>query len=465
MSRKYLAFDLETAKVQPPDDQNWREDRPLGISCEATLCCDAGEPMLWYGLTRTNRPAREMSHNDAKKLVNYLSRMVSAGYTIVTWNGVGFDFDILAEESGTFGSSVASGTATVALNGACPSLAALTFNNAAASYTITPGSGGALSMNNGPAAVLLTDAAGNHVIAAPLVFNSTTVVTVNNSGVTLAVSGPVSGSGGLAKSGPGTLVLSTSNTYTGTTTINTGTVAAAAAETPGISGPFGAQAANAAGTILFGGGTSQYSAANQFDYSGRFSTAGGQPISIDTNGQTVTFASNIQGASTGLTLNDSVGTGKLILAGSNTYTGGTTITAGTLQGNTASLQGAVANNAALVFNQAAVGTFAGSITGSGSVAITGGGQVALAGPATLSGSGPIAVNQGTLTAPLGIPNPGSSITLASGGTLQAGGQVKRAVSGGGGHRNCRPHHWHFHANRPVQPGRCPRRRRYAQCWE
>jgi len=100
MNRKYLAFDLETAKVQPPDEQNWKEDRPLGISCAATLCCDADEPLLWYGLTTMNRPARQMSQDEARKLVKYLSRMVRNSYTIVSWNGVGFDFDILAEESG-----------------------------------------------------------------------------------------------------------------------------------------------------------------------------------------------------------------------------------------------------------------------------------------------------------------------------------------------------------------------------
>jgi hypothetical protein len=99
INRKYLAFDLETAKVQPPDDPRWKEDRPLGISCAATLCCDSSDPLLWYGLTKTNRPARQMSQIDAAKLVKYLSRMASNGYTIVTWNGIGFDFDILAEES------------------------------------------------------------------------------------------------------------------------------------------------------------------------------------------------------------------------------------------------------------------------------------------------------------------------------------------------------------------------------
>jgi hypothetical protein len=41
-----------------------------------------------------------MRHDEARKLVKFLSRMVRSGYTIATWNGVGFDFDILAEESG-----------------------------------------------------------------------------------------------------------------------------------------------------------------------------------------------------------------------------------------------------------------------------------------------------------------------------------------------------------------------------
>jgi len=46
MTRKYLAFELETAKVQPPDDPKWKEDRPLAIACAATLCCDSDDRLL-----------------------------------------------------------------------------------------------------------------------------------------------------------------------------------------------------------------------------------------------------------------------------------------------------------------------------------------------------------------------------------------------------------------------------------
>ena len=39
------------------------------------------------------------------------------------------------------------------------------------------------------------------------------------------------------------------------------------------------------------------------------------------------------------------GAGTLILSGTNSYTGGTTVSAGTLQGDTTSLQGNILNNA------------------------------------------------------------------------------------------------------------------------
>lgn len=89
--RKYLAFDIETAKVI---EGEWRSCRPLGISCAATLL-DSEEPVLWHSCS-----AQQMSQQQAAGLVEYLAEQVDHGYTIVTWNGVGFDFDVFAEESG-----------------------------------------------------------------------------------------------------------------------------------------------------------------------------------------------------------------------------------------------------------------------------------------------------------------------------------------------------------------------------
>lgn len=100
MNAKFLAFDLETAKVQSPQLRDWKLQRPLGISCAATFCDDAVAPLLWYGRKRRESPAPKMTAAEAGAIVNYLRQRVTMGYTIVSWNGVGFDFDILAEESG-----------------------------------------------------------------------------------------------------------------------------------------------------------------------------------------------------------------------------------------------------------------------------------------------------------------------------------------------------------------------------
>lgn len=102
MARKYVAFDIETAKDVPGTDFNWRPHRPLGIACAAVLPCDAREPMIWHGKNADGTPASHMSPEEARGLVTHLVTMVSGGYTVLTWNGLGFDFDILSEESSAF---------------------------------------------------------------------------------------------------------------------------------------------------------------------------------------------------------------------------------------------------------------------------------------------------------------------------------------------------------------------------
>jgi autotransporter-associated beta strand protein len=146
---------------------------------------------------------------------------------------------------------------------------------------------------------------------------------VDTAGTTLTLSGVIGGSGTLLKSGAGTLSLTGANTYTGGTNINGGTLQVASTETAGTSGPLGKS-----GTISFGGGTLQYSSSNQFDYSGRFSTAASQAFSIDTNAQSVTFATALASSGGSLT---KLGAGTLTLSAANTYSGGTTINAGILK--------------------------------------------------------------------------------------------------------------------------------------
>lgn len=97
---RWVAFDIETAKEVPGTDFNWKPHRPLGISCAAALATDAAQPQIWHGTGQEGRPAARLSREEAAQIVRELTAYVERGYTLVTWNGLGFDFDVLAEESG-----------------------------------------------------------------------------------------------------------------------------------------------------------------------------------------------------------------------------------------------------------------------------------------------------------------------------------------------------------------------------
>ena len=243
----------------------------------------------------------------------------------------------------------------------------------------------------------LDGTAGNLVLQNNAATPAAIALTVGGNNASTACAVNLGGSGSLTKVGSGTLTLTGSNTYSGTTTLSAGTVNLGAAENAGVSGPLGSS--TAAGSIVLGGGCLQYSAVNQYDYSSRFSTAASQAYNVDTNGQTVTWATPLVSASGSLT---KVGSGMLTLTGSNTYTGGTTISTGTLQigngttdGSIAASSGvSVANNAVLMVNLIGNQTYGGGISGAGGLSKSGAGMLTLAGNDTYYG--PTSLGAGTL---------------------------------------------------------------------
>ncbi|EDU3534563.1 autotransporter outer membrane beta-barrel domain-containing protein [Salmonella enterica subsp. enterica serovar Mbandaka] len=255
----------------------------------------------------------------------------------------------------------------------------------------------------------------------------------------------------LIKQGAGTLILNAENTYTGGTTISGGTLVATNVDALG-SGDVTDDATlelNTGGTFdnaIGGSGNVVKSGADTLTLSGSNSYTGGTTISGGT-----LVASNVEALGTGDVTNNATlelntggdfinnigGTGRveksgddtLTLSGSNTYTGGTLINGGTLVASNVEALGTgdVTDNATLALNTG--GTFDNAISGSGQVVKSGDETLTLSG--TNSYTGGTTISGGTLVATnveaLGSGDVTDDATLE----LNTGGTFDNAISGSG----------------------------------
>lgn len=99
--RTYIALDIETA-TPFPQKTDWRAHRPLGVACAVLDSPGWRDPQVWHSWNRDGTVAERMTKKDLQRLVRALqyNTRPEGGQTIATWNGAGFDFDVLAEESG-----------------------------------------------------------------------------------------------------------------------------------------------------------------------------------------------------------------------------------------------------------------------------------------------------------------------------------------------------------------------------
>jgi autotransporter-associated beta strand protein len=143
-------------------------------------------------------------------------------------------------------------------------------------------------------------------------------VTVD-AGVTASIGSVVAGSAGLVKQGPGTLKLTTANTYSGGTTVNAGVLSI-------VSSSLGAQPAGPGINVTINNGSTL-----RFDVNGltlstnRYVQLGPGGAVVDTQN----FNDAIAGVVSGTSLTK-IGAGTLTLTNTNTYTGGTIVQAGKL---------------------------------------------------------------------------------------------------------------------------------------
>jgi autotransporter-associated beta strand protein/T5SS/PEP-CTERM-associated repeat protein len=208
-------------------------------------------------------------------------------------------------------------------------------------------------------------------------------LTTGGLGTADEISGNITGNASLTKAGSGTLSLTGSATNAGGLVISSGTVSI------GNGGTTGSVTGNITNNAALA-----FNRSNDYTYSGIVSGSGAL---------------------------EQLGTGTMILGGNNTYSGGTIVTGGTLQGTTQSLQGAITNNASLVFNQTANGTYSGVLGGNGLLSKNGSGTLIVSGTGSFSGT--TAINSGTLAVTGSLVNSttqiNSSATLAGTGTLGA----------------------------------------------
>ena len=328
-----------------------------------------------------------------------------------------------------------------------------------------------------------------------VLFNNSTVnYTVDNASGTVGITGTT----GLTKQGTGTVTLSSANTYTGATTITSGTLqvngSIAAGSTVGIGtagtlsgsgtingdvtltgagiinltnpgiigGTLGVTGGNwngagsVTGLVTSSSGTFTIDAGANLTANGGLSVNGGSIASgnsastitgsmIYTSAANSTFNGVIAGNAKTVTMNSAGAT--LILGGVNTYTGATTITAGTLQVNGSLDAGSavgVGTGATLSGSGTVNGTSdvtSGTINGTGLILtglttfngtgnILSGSETATAGVTLAAGA---AVTQsGTLTGNLNTTNTGTftangavtgNATVAAGGTLAGSGSI------------------------------------------
>ncbi len=297
----------------------------------------------------------------------------------VDWAGT-LNLNGILSDGGSTGSLIKTGVGTLALSGTNTYSGGTTLDGGALNISNSSALGsGALAVHNLVGSLALDLANGVQLNNNISLFSGLVINT--GAGATSKLGGIISESGGsygLDTTGTGTLILSGANTFSGGVYVgNDSTIRAEnnAALGTGKLTVSGALTLDLASGVNLG---------NHIYLGNNFTT------NVDSGVATLSGTID-EAAPSHLT---KTGAGTLVLGGFNSYTGGTTVSQGTLQGDTNSLYGNILNNGTVVFNQTWNDHYDGNITGSGDLTKTGSGTLIFNG--TDSYAGTTTINMGEL---------------------------------------------------------------------
>ena len=228
--------------------------------------------------------------------------------------------------------------------------------------------------------------------------------------------GAISGAGSLQKTGAGTLVLDRANAYSGGTVLSDGTLRVGANDAIGNGG-----LAMSGGTLSFG--------ADGLALANNVQLSGDADIDVASS-NTATLEGNIvDGVQAGSLTK--TGTGTLVLLGTSSNTGLTTIADGTLHVGNGTTQGSlpqhIVNRGALVLDRADDVAYAGVMSGNGTFRKLGSNALHLTGD-SIAFTGATTIDGGTLLLDGAL---GGTLALASGAVLAGDGTAGSATLASG----------------------------------
>lgn len=394
-----------------------------------------GNTEVWFsaGLTTTNQSLQALAGGSADATQSAaittatgLRKSGTATYTLTSTAGNSIAGDIFVEEGGLRLNTASGGTTSSIV-----------------------GSGQVYLINANPGATAVTQ---NNATMSGTTFE------VNTAAGNATLNTAVEGAGKLVKSGANTLTVTSTNSFSGIIQVTGGTLSVSSVSNIGTSSQIGRGNSSQDSITLVGSTFTYTGGAGSTNRRFGIAPAGGTILSSGTGALQITGSGNIgsNGIAAGATVRNLTlggtyvgdanvfgnnivdyvagtatnltksGAGTWALTGSNTYTGTTTVSAGTLQvgngGGTGALgTGGVslAAGTSLKFNRTGLLTVGAAISGSGDISVDGTGEVSLTGANTLTGA--LAVNAGVLAFE-GLTAAGShaSVTVGASGRVALG---------------------------------------------